>query len=655
MRRENYQSVVWGRGITAACLFITLLGPLVMYPQGSGTSSPTSKLPTKASGFRPRSGSASANRIFAAARSANTSYYAVNVEFTAPIARRLLFGDDRSSKIPGATVITVTDRFADLFLANDAAWDAIAKNTGVVRLEYLTTVTPPPPPMRTTSAGPARELPESIIRGGYKELTGKGVNIAILDTGLDFRHPDFSTLDASGQPVSRLKYLWDTSLPYIPGRGMPAPVKYPNGVSIGTVFTSAQLTAELRSSSQNIPAVDMDGHGTACASVAAGNGRGDQGPLGLNRNLVKGVAPEANLIGVRLGPAGSEFENSFLLNPILEWLDRVSGTEPLVVSGSFGGHGGSPHDGQSVQAREMDQRFPLTRAGRAMVFAAGNDMRSAVHKQVKVGADKVAVQWNATSDGVMDIYFGAEDAYKIFGTSQTPVEGQVNWDLDSLTGQYHATLYVSKGPGTVWLQNPAGTTVTADLYFPLATGDWNFTDPSPTNLVGSPGDTVNAITVGSYDWSDNYHGAGGLISIISADCETKMDIGGLSCYSSPGPNRQYGGKPGVVKPEIVAPGQWYESAAAKDGGKMVGWGTDVADSTGNYHLMNGTSAATPYTAGVVALIFQKRPALTLGALKDLLITNVSKQDLRPFAATPSGTWGYGKLDLAAIDRIMAKL
>jgi subtilisin family serine protease len=174
------------------------------------------------------------------------------------------------------------------------------------------------------------------------------------------------------------------------------------------------------------------------------------------------------------------------------------------------------------------------------------------------------------------------------------------------------------------------------------------------NLIGNPGDTVNAITVGSYDWSDNYHRTGGLIS-IGNPCGTKIDTGGLSCYSSAGPNRVFGGKPAVIKPEIVAPGEWYESAAAKDQGKMVGWGAEVPDITGNYHLMNGTSAATPYTAGVIALIFQKKPTLTFGQLRDLLTANVTKQDLRPFAVTPGGTWGYGKLDMAAIDRILAKL
>jgi subtilisin family serine protease len=640
--------------MAATSLLFCLTASQAVYPQGLRPSSPSSKRPTVADSLRPSATKALGRNTVATARMGDATYYAVNVEFTNPAARRVIFSDDHTSRILGATVITVIDRFADVFVAGDEPWEALATKPGLVRLEYLASVVPPPPPLQPTRSGPSRELPEQIVRGGYKGLTGKGVNIAILDTGLDFRHPDFSTLDASGQPVSRLKFLWDTSLPYVPGRGNPSPVKYPNGVPIGTVFTSAQLTAELRSSQQTIPAQDMDSHGTACASVAAGNGRADDGPLGLHRNSVKGVAPDASLIGVRLGPAGEEFANAYLLNAIAEWLDKVSGTDPLVISGSFGGHWGTPHDGQAVQERELSQRFPLTKVGRAMVFAAGNDRDSGVHKRIQLSGQKTAIQWNAPEATSISIYFSGQDKYEIWPTEQTPISSSsLSWDLNPFTGQWHATVNIGAGLGTIALDNPSGAPGTADLYFASAHAG-AFADPSPTNLIGNPGDTLNAITVGSYDWSDNYHKATGLVS-IGNPCGTKIDVGGLSCYSSAGPNRAFGGKPEVTKPEIVAPGEWYESAAAKDGGQMVGWGAEVPDITGNYHLMNGTSAATPYTAGVIALIFQKRPTLTLGALRDLLNNNMSRQDLRPFATPPSGIWGYGKLDLPAIDRILAKL
>ena len=70
--------------------------------------------------------------------------------------------------------------------------------------------------------------------------------------------------------------------------------------------------------------------------------------------------------------------------------------------------------------------------------------------------------------------------------------------------------------------------------------------------------------------------------------------------------------------------------------------------------MNGTSAATPYTAGIIALMFQKKPTLTLGEVKRLLKLYSSKGGLKPFSrAIPNNNWGYGKLDMAAIDKIFA--
>jgi subtilisin family serine protease len=95
-------------------------------------------------------------------------------------------------------------------------------------------------------------------------------------------------------------------------------------------------------------------------------------------------------------------------------------------------------------------------------------------------------------------------------------------------------------------------------------------------------------------------------------------------------------------------------ANARDGGRAVAWGEP--DTTGFYRRMNGTSAATPYVSGIVALMFQKKPTLTLGAVKDLFKGNAGKAGLNFFRdAIPNKNWGYGKLDLAAIDRIFAGL
>ena len=138
-------------------------------------------------------------------------------------------------------------------------------------------------------------------------MTGRGVAIAIVDSGIDFRNPDFITYDAEGRPTSRLLYLWDTTSDGFDssGLGSKAPLSYPNGSSIGTLYTREQLTAELRSTVKRIPATDLNGHGTACAGVACADGN-----FGAS-----GVAPKARLIPIRLASGlGSQAEaDAFVL------------------------------------------------------------------------------------------------------------------------------------------------------------------------------------------------------------------------------------------------------------------------------------------------------------------------------------------------------
>ena len=197
---------------------------------------------------------------------------------------------------------------------------------------------------------------------------------------------------------------------------MKSPVLFPNGTSIGTLYTQAHLTAELRAAKQTIPATDIDGHGTACASVAAGNGNADFLPAGLKRPEVKGVAPEADLIGVRMGYTG--FENSFVLSAAAEWLDKAAGVAPMVMSGSFGGQY-TGHDGQTIRERHLNARFPLTKPKRAMVFAAGNDGARGIHAMANFDATAKMIRWNAGSNGLLKMFFDNADTIEITGTATT--------------------------------------------------------------------------------------------------------------------------------------------------------------------------------------------------------------------------------------------
>ena len=96
-------------------------------------------------------------------------------------------------------------------------------------------------------------------------LTGNGVIVGIIDSGIDFTHPDFINPDGT----SRILFLWDQTV-----AGNP-----PAGFRNGTEFTNARINEALGSGSPFtiVPSLDVAGHGTAVAGVAAGNGRASGG------------------------------------------------------------------------------------------------------------------------------------------------------------------------------------------------------------------------------------------------------------------------------------------------------------------------------------------------------------------------------------------
>lgn len=306
-------------------------------------------------------------------------------------------------QVEGATVYNRFERFADVFIVADnnamKVLEAIRAAPGYVWDEFASNVYAPPPIIGPQ--GTSRATPEAIVHGGVGKLKGQGVIIAVLDSGLDFRNPDFVTYDANGQPTSRLLYFWDTMSDSgaAVGLGSPAPVAYPNGAPIGTLYSRDDLNRELRSLKPLISTWDVDGHGTACAGVAASNGNNSNGRY-------QGVAPEATIIGVRLG---DNLESAYLLNAICGWIDQVAGQTPTVISCSFGGRMGG-HDGMRIEERQLNARFPMSIQGRALCIAAGNDGGSPRHADLIFGGKDQAgdINWT-TGAGLLEVYYDVTD------------------------------------------------------------------------------------------------------------------------------------------------------------------------------------------------------------------------------------------------------
>ncbi|MBD3233112.1 MAG: S8 family serine peptidase, partial [candidate division Zixibacteria bacterium] len=179
-------------------------------------------------------------------------------------------------------------------------------------------------------------------------LTGKGVIIGVIDAGFDIWNPDFQK---QNDTTTRILYYFD-----VDDNSGPSPLSY------GTEFNSSQIN------SFSCGHLDFDGHGTAVAGIACGNGKKTKNAV--LSGTFKGVAPEASIIifdfvneqymstGKILDGIGYIMQKSTLLNM------------PCVINLSAGTLWG-PHDGSSPFEMAMSNAgFDL---GRAIVCSAGNN------------------------------------------------------------------------------------------------------------------------------------------------------------------------------------------------------------------------------------------------------------------------------------------
>ena len=185
-------------------------------------------------------------------------------------------------------------------------------------------------------------------------LTGQGVLVGIVDSGIDYENPDFRNEDGT----TRIAYLWDQSISGNPPDGYAAgseftredinaalernnsgsfadPDSIQDGTSDGTPIGEA---GETGAAPDRIISRDTSGHGTAVAGIAAGNGRGSEG------HRYRGAAPEAELIIVKMkSPQPGGFPRTTELMTGVDYVIRkaLELKKPVAVNISFGNTYGS--------------------------------------------------------------------------------------------------------------------------------------------------------------------------------------------------------------------------------------------------------------------------------------------------------------------------
>lgn len=485
---------------------------------------------------------------------------------------------------------------------------------------------------------------------------GKGVIVAIFDTGIDWTHPDFRNPD--DQTKSRILRIWDQTITPIAGETSPT------GFGYGVEYTQAQINDELDGSPTNyVRERDINGHGTHVAGTAAGNGMA----IPLTRKHT-GMAPEADIVFIKGGDASFSTTNIINALTYLKNLSTALG-KPVVLNMSLGGQFG-PHDGTRDYEIAVDN-FTASAPGRAVCISAGNDNGTNMHTQLTLpglGSQTIAfnVPAGTTGTDVLEYRVYLNDNSNVWaqvtapdGTLVTANAGQsvggnvlssgfivyLSNVIEAGNGDRYIDIYIDRPTGST--ASPAGTwtlmvsnntsnnlTLHGWLYYKNSVFAASTVSGADNEyMVGSPGNANTAITVGAYVARPSWYSyqQTGFYYIANAKTDS------IATFSGHGPRRD-----GVLKPEITAMGQHVISALSSSSTPAP---TDVIY-PGRYRKNQGTSMSCPVVTGAVALLLQTNPTATVSQLRTALFSNTAKDAMTELpGATPNTTYGYGKLDV----------
>ena len=407
-------------------------------------------------------------------------------------------------------------------------------------------------------------------------LSGRGVLVAVIDSGIDYANDVFRNADGT----TRIRNLWDQTIPGNP----------PEGYVIGTEYTREEINEALSAPTrqerlQIVPSQDVSGHGTSVAGIAAGNS-----------DEYQGVAFESELLIVKLGiPREEGFPRTTELIQALDYVVRkaLEYQMPVAINLSFGNTYG-PHDGSSLLERFIEDIANTWKS--VICIGTGNEGNTAGHTSgVLVDSEEtvieLAVQENSPSLNVQiwKAYFDLVDISLISssGVRIGPIQEQLGLQRFNV-GNTQVLLYYGE---------PSPFSIDQEIFIDFLPRD-TYIDSGVWRIVLTPRDIVN----GEYAlWLPSQAvlnpGTGFLFPTEERTLtipSTSYQTIGVGAYDSAtftyadfsgrgpaGPGRR-------AKPDIVAPG--VDITAPIPGG--------------GFEELSGTSFATPFATGGAALLME---------------------------------------------------
>ena len=460
------------------------------------------------------------------------------------------------------------------------------------------------------------------VQNARYDLYGDGVLVAVLDSGVDYAHPDFRNEDGT----TRILALWDQTIP-----GRP-----PAGYRIGTEYTKEQIDEALAQSDpvrrrELVPSTDASGHGTRVLGIAAGNGRAG----GIR---YRGVAPRSSILVVKLGvPRTDSFPRTTELMQALDYCIRkaMEYSLPVAVNISFGNTYGA-HDGTSLLETYITDMANIWKS--VICIGTGNEGYAAGHAsdslqegeikriQLAVGEYEGGLNLQIWKSYLDDISVSLESpggrsagfirnmpGAQRFALEQTDIllyygePSPYSQSQEIYLEFLPQTEYVDSGIWTLTLEAREIRDGRFHLWLPSAAilnANTRFLEPEPYITLTIPSTARRTVAVGAYD----------------SRSRTYAD------FSGRGDTRD-----GRERPLLAAPG------------------VDVVTTVpgGGYAAATGTSFATPFVTGAAALLMQW--GITDGndpflyGEKAAAYLKKGAQPLPAFRAYPNPQIGWGTL------------